>query len=91
MRLALVTFGATVLLACGCASGLNRPVSSIEAVTDHNGVQQVDLDLHSFYFKPNRIMVHAGQPVELVLRNRSLIVPHNFTIGDSVLAVSRDR
>lgn len=91
MRPFLITLGVIALFASGCASGLNRPVSSVDAVTDSNGVQQVDIDMHSFYFKPNRIVVHAGRPVELVLRNRALIVPHNFTLGDSVLALSRDK
>jgi plastocyanin len=76
------------LLLLGCASGLQRPVSSAEAVADSSGVQRLDVDLHSFYFEPNRIVVHAGRPVELVLRNRSLVVPHNFTIVDSSLSVS---
>jgi plastocyanin len=75
----------------GCASGLNRPVSTAEAVADSAGVQRLDVDLHSFYFEPNRIVVRAGRPVELVVRNRSLVVPHNFTIADSSLSVSVDK
>lgn len=79
------------LLTAGCASGLRRPITSIAAVTNAAGVQQVDVDLHSFYFKPSRIVVHAGRPVELVLRNRSVLVPHNFTISDASIAVSADK
>jgi plastocyanin len=79
------------LAAAGCTSGLNRPVSSVTAKPDSSGVQHVDVDLHSFYFEPNRIVVRAGRPVELVVRNRALVVPHNFTISDSSLAVSVDK
>lgn len=79
------------LLLAGCASGLKRPITSIDAVTNTTGVQQVDVDLHSFYFKPNRIVVHAGRPVELIIRNRSVLVPHNFTISDASIAVSADK
>jgi plastocyanin len=75
-------------LLCGCTSGLNRPVVSVNAVTDDRGVQRVNVDMHSFYFKPNRIVVHSGRPVELTLRNRALIVPHNFTIAGSDVSVS---
>jgi len=75
-------------LAGGCASGKTHPVSTVEAVTDAAGVQRVTLDLHSFYFKPNRIVVHAGRPVELIVRNRSILVPHNFTVVDSSLSVN---
>ena len=76
------------LLATGCHSGHGRPVSSVTAVADTSGVQRVEVDMHSYYFEPNRIVVKAGRPVELVLRNRSLIVPHNLTIVDSVMSVS---
>lgn len=79
------------LLVAGCASGLHREVASVEAVTGTDGVQHVAVDFHSFYFDPNRIVVHRGRPVELVVRNRSLIVPHNFTIADSALSVSVDK
>ena len=79
------------LLCMGCASGLDRPVSSAVAVTDANGVQQIEVNMHSFYFEPNRIVVHAGKPVDLVLKNRALLVPHNFTIADSAISVSEGK
>lgn len=82
-----VVFLMVAMLTSGCTSGLKRPVSSIEAPISENGVQRVDVDLHSYYFEPNRIVVHSGKPVDVVLRNRSLIVPHNFSIRDSVLKV----
>lgn len=88
MRLPTLLLAVTLLSLVGCTSGLRRPVASAEAVTDANGVQRVDVDLHSFYFRPNRIVVHSGRPVELALRNRSILVPHNFTVADSSLAVS---
>lgn len=83
-----VAWLALVALLCGCTSGLKRPVVSADAVADPQGVQRLDVDMHSFYFDPNRIVVHAGRPVELKIRNRSIIVPHNFSISDSTLNVS---
>jgi plastocyanin len=74
-------------LLSGCASGFNRPVSSVDAPSDAIGVQKVDLDLHSFYFEPNRIVVHTGRPVDIALRNRSILVPHNFSIDNAALKV----
>jgi len=65
-------------------------VSSAEAVTAADGVQRVDVDLHSFYFEPNRIIVRAGRAVELVLRNRSILVPHNMTLADSTFSIDRN-
>ena len=77
-----------VVLLAGCASGLKRPPVSAEAVTDAQGVQRVEVDLHSFYFKPNRIVVHSGRPVELILRNRSILVPHNLSLPDSSISLN---
>ena len=71
---AAVTVGIT-----GCASGLNRPVSEVTAKLDADGVQRVRVVAHSFYFEPNRIVVQAGAPVELTIKNAALFVPHNFT------------
>ena len=90
MRSTAVTYAIVLLALAGCTSGLKRPVTSVDAVTDASGVQRVDIEMHSFYFKPNRIVVHAGRPVELVLSNHSVIVPHNFTVADSALALSRN-
>ena len=76
-----------LLLLAGCASGLKRPVASVEIEPGHLGIQRVVVSMHSYYFKPNRIVVHAGHPVELVLKNRARLIPHNFTIADPSLAV----
>ena len=86
--LAAILCGALVT---GCASGLGRPIIAVEALSDPQGVQHVDVDLHSFYFKPNRIVVHAGRPVDLTLRNRAVLVPHNFTIADPAIGVSESK
>ncbi|MEK7329792.1 MAG: cupredoxin domain-containing protein [Candidatus Eisenbacteria bacterium] len=77
-----------LLLLTGCTSGLKRPVVSAELEPDARGVQRVVVNMHSFYFEPNRIVVRAGHPVELILKNRAKLIPHNFTIADSSLAIS---
>jgi plastocyanin len=73
----------------GCASGKTRPPQTFEAAIGASGVQRVNVALHSFYFEPSRIVVRAGHPVELVLHNSSLVVPHNFTIADASLTISQ--
>ena len=72
----------------GCSSGLKRPVVMAQAEPDAQGVQRVVVEMHSFYFKPNRIQVHAGHPVDLVLQNKARFVPHNFTIAEPPIQVS---
>lgn len=79
MQRVLVALSLLLLLACG-SSGLDRPVVTAEAVTEPDGVQRVEVDMHSYYFEPNRIVVKAGKPVELKLHNSSHVVPHNFTL-----------
>jgi plastocyanin len=87
-RYALLLFVAAVL-AGGCGkSGTNLPVSEMTARTDAKGVQVVDVDVHSFYFKPNRIVVDSGKPVELVFHFHSFFVPHNFTCMDMDAGIS---
>ena len=84
-----IAFMAAFAFGCG-SSGLNRPVSTFEATSDAAGLQRAKVALHSYYFEPNRIVVHAGRPVELTLHNHALLVPHNFTIADQTVQVSRD-
>lgn len=80
MRYALVLSLFLVAVVAACSSGLDRPEVSYEAKQDADGVQRVKVDMHSYYFEPNRIVVHAGHPVELSLHNCSHIVPHNLTL-----------
>ena len=46
---------------------------------DASGVQHVRVVTHTFYFEPNRIVLKAGQPVELTVKNAAWFVPHNLT------------
>ncbi len=79
MRYAIIV-SLVLLSLAACSSGLDRPVVNYEAKQDADGVQRVNVDMHSYYFEPNRITVHAGHPVELSLHNCSHIVPHNLTL-----------
>ena len=52
---------ALVLALGGCGTaGSKLPVSEMTARTNSAGVQVVDVDVHSFYFKPNRIVLKQG-------------------------------
>ena len=68
-----------VLAGCGGTPGSKVGVNEVTARTGADGVQTVDIEVHSFYFKPNRIVVEAGKPVELTLKFKSLFAPHNMT------------
>jgi plastocyanin len=88
MTRVLVVLGIVLLLA-GCGkSGTKLPVSEMTARTDANGVQTVDVDAHSFYFKPSRIVVDRDKPVDLVIHFKSWFAPHNFTCVDQDAGIS---
>jgi plastocyanin len=92
MRHAFIRANLLLALFVGCgSSGIDRPVVSIDAPLDTDGVQRVKIDMHSYYFEPNRIVVHAGHPVELALHNCSHIVPHNFTLVGGGVNVSESK
>jgi plastocyanin len=77
--LALLLLVSMVLIS-GCGtSGSKLPVSEMTARTNAQGVQVLEMDVHSYYFKPSRIVVDAGKPVDLTLHFKSFLVPHNFT------------
>jgi plastocyanin len=77
-------------VACG-SSGLNRAEVSKQATVESDGVQHIDVDMHSYYFEPNKIIVKVGTPVEIELHNCSHIVPHNFSISSPEINVSDDK
>ena len=45
-------------------------------------VQEVDIIVDSYSFKPDTITVEAGKPVEITLRSVASMISHNFTIDD---------
>lgn len=81
-RRAAALAGSLIALAlvAGCGtSGTKIGVREATAHVNGEGVQVVDVNVHSFYFDPNRITVEAGKPVELVLHFKPIIAPHNLT------------
>jgi len=83
---------ALALAAAGCGtSGHTIGVREATARTNAEGVQVVHVDLHSYYFDPNRIIVDAGKPVELVLHFKPLFTPHNMTCEAPDAGIRIDR
>jgi plastocyanin len=80
------------VICLGCSSGLKRPVEEVTAKAGSDGVQHVKINAHSYYFSPNRVVVKAGMPVELTIKNSAFGVPHNFTCfeKDAGIEVSED-
>ncbi|MGH8554282.1 MAG: cupredoxin domain-containing protein [Gammaproteobacteria bacterium] len=47
---------------------------------DARGVQSVEVSLDSYSYTPGHLVVHAGKPVLLLLRNTALLAPHNLVL-----------
>lgn len=91
-RWALGIACAALLAAAGCGtSGAKIGVREATARMDADGVQKVDIAVHSFYFDPNRITVEAGKPVDLTLHFKPLFTPHNMTCDASEAGIQIDR
>jgi plastocyanin len=80
MRVVASAFVITAL--AGCSAGLDRPVQEVTVRPGIDGVEHVRVVAHSYWFEPNRIVVRAGVPVEITIKNAALGVPHNFTCFD---------
>ncbi|MGH8532853.1 MAG: cupredoxin domain-containing protein [Gammaproteobacteria bacterium] len=49
---------------------------------DARGVQSVEVSLDSYSYTPGHLIVHAGKPVLLLLRNTASFAPHNLVLTD---------
>ncbi|HBG45372.1 MAG TPA: quinol oxidase [Deltaproteobacteria bacterium] len=59
---------------------LSKEVETYISRIGATGVQRVEITGGSYFFRPGRIVVKAGVPVELVLKSESAIIPHNFVL-----------
>ena len=86
----IVAASAVALALSGCSSGLGRPVREVVAVPGSDGVQHVEITAHSFWFDPNRVVVKAGVPVELRVKNGAFFVPHNLSCMAPAASIQLD-
>jgi len=68
----------------------NQSAGSIILPVDADGVQRGTILLTSYEFSPNSIVITAGRPVELTIKNESFLVPHNFVISNDTLGLHHD-
>ncbi len=47
---------------------------------DKDGIQRATINMESYVYSPNKLIVELGKPVELTLQNNSFLVPHNFLL-----------
>lgn len=87
---ALVVIAMAAAAGCG-TSGSKIGVREATAHMDTDGVQRVDVNVHSFYFDPNRITVESGKPVDLELHFKPIFTPHNMTCDAPEAGIQIDR
>jgi len=63
---------------------------SAEDKAGDKSVQQYTLLMGHYIFKPERIIVVSGKPVELSLVNNDRITPHNFTLKEPGAGIDLD-
>lgn len=94
VRVAVAVFCAASWLVAGAGcgtSGAKIPVTEVTAVVDASGVQRVVVEVHSYYFKPSRIVVRKGVQVTMVFKFKNLFTPHNFTCMDAEAGIQIDK
>jgi len=80
-------------LASACTTaGKNLPVSEGAAVMGRGNIQEAELQVESFFFKPNRLEVVVNIPVRLTLKSGAFIIPHNFSLHalDAGIDINKD-
>lgn len=77
---AAVLFFLTASIAHSDTQGPRTNSEPVVAETGADGIQRLEVTLDSYSFAPAYIIVQAGKPVELKLRNVTTITPHNFTL-----------
>ncbi|HLG29593.1 MAG TPA: cupredoxin domain-containing protein [Candidatus Brocadiales bacterium] len=50
--------------------------------TSKDGVQRAEINVDTYTYTPNHIVVVVNRPVELTLKSATWIVPHNFVIKE---------
>ena len=85
----LLFLATPLLLASGCGtSGSKIPVTEMTAAANAEGVQIVEIEAHSFYFKPSCVVVVAGKPVEIVVKFKNKLTPHNLSCGNPDVGIN---
>jgi Plastocyanin len=71
----------TLALVWGSSSWGETPTAgAYQATIAADGVQHVQIDGGSYFFKPNHVIVKVNVPVELSLKSEGGFTPHNFVI-----------
>ena len=60
----------------------------VAAAMGEDGVQRLDMEGGEYYFKPERVVLKVGVPVELFVRKTPGFVPHNIVMESAQAGMS---
>lgn len=64
-----------------CRADVTAPhEAAYRATVSADGIQHVDIEGGSYFFKPSRVIVKANVPVELAVSVGRSLIPHSFVI-----------
>ncbi len=90
-----VTFFLFVLGIAGyvtCRADVVPPEGMIyQSTIAADGVQHVRIEGGSYFFKPNRVIVHVNVPVELAVSVESGLIPHTLVIQSPEAGIEVDQ
>ena len=72
----------SLAIVCLCfVSGVMAQKKEFKATVDKDGVQRVEVIGGEYFFDPDHIIVKVNVPVELTVRKKSGVVPHDIVIN----------
>lgn len=72
----------SLAIVCLCfVSGVRAQKKEFKATVDKDGVQRVEVTGGEYFFDPDHIIVKVNVPVELTVRKKSGVVPHDIVIN----------
>jgi plastocyanin domain-containing protein len=83
-RIRIVLLGALLGLVPQVSAGKGEEVILIP---DAGGLQRVTMIVDSHFYKPDRLVVRLGSPVEVTLVSQTLLTPHNFVIKEPAAGI----
>lgn len=82
-KIAVAVLGGIWLLQVSVVESLPSTAMTVAAEPRTDGVQRATIVMTSYSYTPDHLVLHVGSPVELILENESLLVPHNFVLKDA--------
>ncbi|HWF60501.1 MAG TPA: cupredoxin domain-containing protein [Nitrospira sp.] len=82
-NIAVAVFGGLWLLQVSLADSSPSLAATLVVEPSADGVQRATIVMESYSYIPDHLVLHVGSPVELILENKSWLVPHNFILQDA--------